>query len=711
MTRSDLLKLIRLFHRRRWLMAAVALTTLLVVIAVVLITPVYYRATATIMPSEAAVHNPLSMGPVALGDGPRLDHNDQQSNLAVFMGLAKSPAVLKQASEEVGNGISPERLAKLLDIAPAYGAAFTITAFQRDPSEAIRVANQVAQVLATYYREESRNQAFEQRRRLDERVTKLRATMESSQDQVSQLRAEEVSLPTATEGGNPLLARNTALQAELDSVRTQLNEASERRQRTEHELAHQPGSTTAVTSTTETPLTDALQAELARIEQDLLAARARFTDKHREVQRLVERREQVKARLSDIMGQMATQKTVSPNPLRAALQADLVRVRIDEAALGARARALETIIKANDQKARQTSGKSVEMAASTADFQAAQEAYRQVSGLLQAVIMEQQAQRGTNSLQVVQQAVTAEGPAPLRGPDKQELLVLGIFLSLVLGVGAGIAAESLDGSLRSAEEVQEVLQLPLSATIPEVMGAERKALPQITRALPISPYAECYRFLRSSILSNGHRQTVRSLMVTSASPAQGSTTTIANLALSLAEAGRRVILVDADLRRPMQHIIFGVDNATGLTSVLGGKVEVERAIKPTDVDHLFLLTAGPAAENPSALLHSDRMRETVRWLRERFEYVLVDTPPVLAFSDSMAISSLIDGALLVVRVGDSSRGNELQAKLALERAGATILGVVVNGLSPQQIDSFHFHAHYYQQPALPSRGEGFTDAQ
>jgi len=709
LSRSDVLKLIRIFRRRRWLLAAVSLVTFTVVLLVALLRPQYYRASAVVMPSEAALRNPLSTSPTAFADGQRVDRGQQEVGLAVFMGLVKSPEVLRRTAENLGLKTSPARMMKLVNAEQAFGAAFSITALAPREEQAIKVANGLALTLKEYYEEARRAQAADQRKRLEERIGKIKAAMGSAQGDISTLRGEEVDLPTAEEQGNRLLSRIAALQADLDVARAQASDLQERLRRTQQELASQPDTTVSVTSTTETPLTNSLRAEIGRLEQDLVAARSRYTDKHREVQRLREQIEDVKARLASAMLEMDTNKTISPNPLRASLEVDLVRLKIDDAAIKARVAALQGAIAESERKARSSGGKSVTMAARIADFQAAQEAYREASGLLQAVLLEQQSEGSKAQIQIVQKADFAEGPMPLKGPTRAELLLLGLFLSVIFGIGATIGAESLDAGLKTTEDVQQVLQLPLSGTIPEVLGVERRALPRITSALPISPYAECYRFLRTSILCNGHRHSVKSLMFTAASPAQGNSTTIANLALSLAEAGRTVVLVDCDLRRPMQHVIFGVSNEAGLTNVLSGEMGIETALKPTDVESLFLLPAGPQADNPSALVNSERMKETLQGLKERFEYVLVDTPPVLAFSDSAILSSLLDGVILVVRVGDASRGNELQAKNALEKAGATILGVVVNGLSPDQIDSFHFHARYYQHAALPGRSQPSSD--
>jgi capsular exopolysaccharide synthesis family protein len=696
-----------MLRRRRWLVAAVTLITLAIVVVGVIAMPLYYRATAVVMPSEAAMRNPLGRDLSVWADGIRLDKREQEARLPVFMSLVKSPDVIERTQTSLGLKAGPQQIAKLVSAEPAFGAAFSITVLDRTPEGAVRLANSLAQNLRDYYQELSRGQSAEDRRLLEERVGKLRQEMQAAEKDISSLRGDDLSPSTDTEN-DPAFSRAAVLQAELDSVRAQLSEVQERRRKTERELALQPQNRESVTSTTGSPVVTSLQQELARLEQELVSARIRYTEKHRQVVRLKEQIEQVKGRLSAALQEMTTEKTIAPNPLRAFLEEELVKLKIEEAALRAGLSARNGAMADNRRKVRAATSKAVDVATRRADYDAAQEAYRRVSGLLQAALIEEKAERGAAEIRVLQEAAAADGPVPRRGPKPAQLLVLGILLSLGLGLGAGLLAEFMDDSVWSAEDIHQVLQLPLSGTIPEVLGSERKELPQITRSLPVSPYAECYRFLRTSILCNGFRHSMRTLMFSSAAPAQGTSTTLANLALSLAEAGRRVVLVDADLRRPMLHVMFKVDNARGLTNVLAGETDLESAVKPTGAPNLFLLPAGPQSENPSALINSDVMKETLKRLEERFEYVLVDSPPVLAFSESVTLATLADGTVLVIRVGDASMGGELQAKAALEKAGARILGVVLNGLSAEQIDSFHFHSHYYQhrQEALPERSGG-----
>jgi capsular exopolysaccharide synthesis family protein len=194
---------------------------------------------------------------------------------------------------------------------------------------------------------------------------------------------------------------------------------------------------------------------------------------------------------------------------------------------------------------------------------------------------------------------------------------------------------------------------------------------------PRSPEAEAYRTLRTNIQFSVLDKPLRTLLVTSAGPDEGKTTTAANLAITLAQTGRTVILVDADLRRPGQHELFRLGNETGLTTlVLGGALA--ETVQSTNVEHLSVVTSGPIPPNPSELLDSRRMEGVVQDLAAQADYVVFDSPPVGAVTDAAVLASRVDGVVLVVSRGKTNKDQAKRAKALLERTKANVLGVVIN---------------------------------
>lgn len=201
----------------------------------------------------------------------------------------------------------------------------------------------------------------------------------------------------------------------------------------------------------------------------------------------------------------------------------------------------------------------------------------------------------------------------------------------------------------------------------------------ITLADPRSPVSEAYRTLRTNLEFFSLDEPIRTLVVTSPGSEEGKSTVLANLAVTLAQGGKLVILVDCDLRRPTQHSLFGLDNATGLTTMmLDEAARSDPPLRETPVDGLRVLPAGPLPPNPAELLGSQRMKDTVVVLLEQADVLLFDAPPVLAVTDALVLAVQTDGVLLVVKAGGTKREYIQQAKERLERVNARIVGAVLN---------------------------------
>ncbi len=202
----------------------------------------------------------------------------------------------------------------------------------------------------------------------------------------------------------------------------------------------------------------------------------------------------------------------------------------------------------------------------------------------------------------------------------------------------------------------------------------------VTVAQPRSPISEAYRSLRTSIQFLGLDRTVQTILVTSAGPQEGKTTTLANLAVTFAEAGREVLAVDCDLRRPALHRIFGIANENGLTALMRDEKALSDVIVPTEIPHLRLLPSGPLPPNPSELLGSQRMDRIIESLRSIAEIILFDSPPTIAVTDASVLGAKMDGVLLVVSAGKTKRDHALRAKTMLQKGNAKVLGVVLNNV-------------------------------
>ncbi len=314
-----------------------------------------------------------------------------------------------------------------------------------------------------------------------------------------------------------------------------------------------------------------------------------------------------------------------------------------------------------------------------------------------------------SNVRVVDRAMTPGGPA---SPNLKQDLSSGMLFGLVLGVGMVLLLEYLDRTIKTADQVERVLGLPTLAVIPDIndngsgygyrgyggygigtavaraKGSSKRWLEkkkgEVPARIELVPHesprlavSEAYRSLRTALLLSSARE-LKVVAVTSAVASEGKSATAANLAVVMAQLGRRVLIVDADLRKPRLHEVFQVSNRSGLVSYLTGGADFEGVISRTSVPQLFVTPSGPIPPNPSELLASDRMIELVKAARGRFDFVVIDTPPLLPVTDATLVGDLVDGVTLCLRAGKVTREEARTCLDRLKMAGVKVLGVVLN---------------------------------
>ena len=298
-------------------------------------------------------------------------------------------------------------------------------------------------------------------------------------------------------------------------------------------------------------------------------------------------------------------------------------------------------------------------------------------------------------------------PVPIR-PNRQASILTGALLGLGLGIGLVVLLSFLDSTVRSPDEV-ESHGLNVLATIPIIQPISAQALagfqstngstPKFTAHRvsffdPRSSIAEAYRSLRTSIQFASLDHDIRTIAVTSSVPQEGKSTTSANLAIVMAQMGKRTLLVDTDLRRPTVHSVFGVPREPGLTNILFDKISLAEAIHQSDVPNLSLLTCGIIPPNPAELLGSEKMKELIDELMRHFDMVIFDTPPVVAVTDSLLLGMKVD-AMIVIARADSTKADALIRSVdTIERSGARLLGIVLNNFNVA--NAYGAYYRYYQ---------------
>jgi len=329
-----------------------------------------------------------------------------------------------------------------------------------------------------------------------------------------------------------------------------------------------------------------------------------------------------------------------------------------------------------------------------------------------------------NNMRLIQPARVPSSPV---GPSRFRMIVLGFFLSLIGGVGVAYFLEYVDNTIKTVEDVSRYVRLPALGVIPAIAAAAQGKLrgekngkrfvlanSSSSDAAPMalssdrlavidnrSSAAEAYRVVRTSMLLSAAGSPPKTVLVTSGQPGEGKTTTVVNTAISLAQLGASVLIVDCDLRKPSAHKVFGIVHDKGLSTYLSRDIEIDGLITKLQIPNLSLLPCGPIPPNPAELISSERMKNLLRMLSERYDHVLIDSPPLIHVTDPVILSSLVDGVILVVHGGKSTRAVTQRARQELASVGAKVFGVVLNNVDLKRhgYDDYYYYRHYsgYEQ--------------
>jgi capsular exopolysaccharide synthesis family protein len=266
--------------------------------------------------------------------------------------------------------------------------------------------------------------------------------------------------------------------------------------------------------------------------------------------------------------------------------------------------------------------------------------------------------------------------------------MLGALVGLVVGLGLAFFIEYLDTSVKTMEDVESLLGVPVLAIIP-------KNIKLLHKEPGDTPDAEAYRILRTNIEFNRKNPGANSISVASGGPGEGKSTTIANLAFISAQGGYSTLIVDADLRRPVQHEIFGLSNKIGLTNYLTTEMAFEDVILQSGVENLYIMPSGILPSDAVGILNSQRMSDLVAELKLRYDMVFFDSPPVLGVSDASVLASEVDQTIIVVQHRRFPRAMLLRVKQALLGVGGTVLGVVLNNVDLKHDQNYYYYTNYY----------------
>lgn len=607
-----------------------------------------------------------------------------------------------------------------LEVAPKKDADVIELKFQAgSPFEASKITNVIMQTYRNLNREFNRAEFKELRQFLEKQLEKKGEELHKSEETLKNYREKE-NLVSLDESTKEMITRVAEAQALLEQSIVELDATLEQKKTLEKQFAERRKNLSRDITIASTPVLEELQNEYARLlaekvtyETLLSQDRIEPEEYKLQLQSITNRLNAIKSKLQEEAQKIAA-STMVADPMQIAqdLAQKILAAETQIKSLRAKISALQEIVNNYDNKLARLPDKALELARLTRQMEVDQNTYMLMTQKLEETRISEAGQR--ENVSILDYAIMPLYPIK---PKKKLNLMLGALIGLGLGIGLTFMLEYLDNSIKNPEELER-MGFPILATIPEIssdevakkaqssngdgehfLEAAQIATRLVTHFDPKSPVSEAYRTLRTNIQFKNKNSRKIVAMVTSSAPKEGKSTTVANLAITMAQMGSKTVLVDTDLRRPVIHSIFNMKKEMGVTNYLMGKAGVEDIVKPTFIDNLFVITSGPLPPNPSELLASDELGQLIEDLRERYDVILFDSPPVIAVTDAAVLSPRVDGMILVIKAHQTHRDAVKRAKTLLDNANAHIFGCLLNSVKIERTYGtyyYYYYYHYYQ---------------
>ncbi|MES1024053.1 polysaccharide biosynthesis tyrosine autokinase [Gloeocapsa sp. BRSZ] len=573
-----------------------------------------------------------------------------------------------------------------------------------DPEEAAAVVNKVMNLYIENNIITNRAEASAAGEFIAKQLPQMETTVRQAELALRQFK-EQNQVVALDEEAKTAVAAIKQLENQITETQAQLADTTTRSATLQQQVGMNPQEGITLTALNQSPGIQKVLAEYQQVEAELAVQQTRFVGDHPTLLGLTERRDALRALLEErVQGAIgnAAATEVSPGNLqmgeiRQELTQNYVNSEIQRLGLTSRLNSLNNTYNAYRQRVNVLPRLEQTQRELERRLEAAQSTYETLLRRLQEVRVAENQNMG--NARIIEFATVPENASVRK---KAMILALGNILALILAILTICILELSDRSVKTLREARERLDYTLLGTIPYFgkRYANRRnqewSIPELPVInLPRSPISEAYRMLQANLKFLSSDKPLKVIVVTSAVPKEGKSTVSANLAAAMAQLGRKVLLVDADMRHPLQHHIWELTNAAGLSDVIVSQAEFESVVTEV-IPKLDVLSAGVIPPNPMALLDSKRMASLVQYFSDRYDFVIIDAPPLVLAADAVTLGKMTDGVLLVARPGVLDSSSAAAAKESLERSGQNVLGLVVNGVIPEnESDSYFYYAKEY----------------
>jgi len=641
------------------------------------------------------------------GASNRMDYATQIKVLA-------SPQLMRQIVEKIQEKYPdinyPSLLSKLIIVRIGDTKILEIRYQDSDPEKIKFILDQISGDYIKYSEREQQTSVRQAIQFVEDQLPKLRERVDKWQGKLQQFRQEYKLVDPQTQG-QFLYTRLGDINKQRQDTETQLSEAKSLYSNLQKQLGLSTEEAMTASALSEAPRYQQLLNKLQEVETKIAVESARFLPDNPSLKTLQEQRQNLlpllQAEAQQVIGSRAVDMNInaqstSPNSVRLALTQQLVQtesqlrvLQIRNAAIAASESLLNQDIKQLAIVARQYTDLQRELQVATESlnrFLAVQEALQIESA------------RNTLPWQLISEP---QKPGIPISPNIPRSLILSIVSGLLAGAAAAFLADKLDNVFHSTEELKDSTKLPVLGMIPfnkqlthkqpQTQNVEANQTNYLLNQsnYTASPFLESFRGLHANLYFLSPDRPIRSLVVTSSLPADGKSTVATYLAQAAAAMGQRVLLVDADLRRPQVHILTDLPNVWGLSNAISSDINIDDVIQHSPVeDSLFVITAGQIPPDPTRLLSSQKMQSLVEGFQSNFDLVIFDTPPMIGLADARLLAARADGMFVVVGLGRTNRSALAQVLDELRISRAPILGIVANGVKNYTTNSYHYYYQY-----------------
>ena len=683
----ELWRYYRILRRRMWLIVIGTLICVSIVWGMTYVRGQKWEAYTTVMEKSPGDEK------ISIFGGPLYQY-DPRLRLANLAQLVKSRTVMARAWETMEReDLSPDPTAVLntTDVTPLLDTSILVIKVQSGRSDEARAAaDAVATEFIRFYNELNYGGAARSREFIKNELPKAEARLDKIRDELRKFK-EESGAVMISHQTDSLIQQLSQVQTNLSQYGIQVEQSHARMAELEPQL-DKFDKTRTTTMIGGNPVWQTLNIELIRLQSELQGMLRHRTREHPEVPAMEQQIAETESKLG-VTAENILSTTTMADPVRDSLVQNYVSSLVEYSAASAARSAAQQVVDSLKPELESLPAKEMRVAQLTLEEDSAKNTYSLLRQKYDEATIKEKEAENVSSIHVVDAAEVRAAD-----PRRRMKLVMAFILSPAFCAGMALLLNYLDNTIKTPAEAEELLKLPVFAVVPIARAhslAKGKDLPAI---------GSSYQMLSTNLLIGHPELDGHTILIASAEPDVGRSTTAANLAVTLAKDGAKVVLVDSDLRQPSQHIIFGVENEKGLSNVLAGQLPLKDALQQTSVPDLLLLPSGPLPANPVRLFRSPEMAKLVSAMNDLADFVIFDSPAGITFADSTLLTALVKNVVIVHSAGTVPRGAEEEFRSRLEQAGANMMGTVLNMVRPEDSHGYYHFTSAYEELMRGSMG-------